>query len=563
MNTSINTPFSHPQYQKSEQKRTRQAKVGKPLFSVVFFAVFIVAAVLLFSVACNPSKSGNTIRIGTVGKIEQINPLAVKDDTSALAREALFAGLFRWNDKWTQEMVLCESLPDPSDGSISRVGDGLVSIRYKLKDGLKWSDDTALDSYDLLFAYQMAYSPRFIKFNPEVSTCVKKAGATDALTATFTIEPGMCDFPPVPLSKKALERKLMTGSPEELIKTFPKDSPYSGAYTVKSFEPRKIVLQRNGFFKGSMPTIDNIEIYCFASESEMLEQFKKNKLDIITPVSLDGLKQIPDEKRIQKLIKPSAGQICLIPNLDNSLPSDIRFRKALMYAIKRTEMSKEVTGSEEFTSISWLSSRHPAAVDVLAQYSASPEKAQKLIEDMGYKKNREGKYEKDGILLAPAVIINAEEPADYKTAVYLKESLEKIGVGLDIKAYPPDIYLQHLKERKFPDFIMVHITTPPWVNPEHFFLSKQIPSSANEYKGNNYSGWNNSENDNLCLQFKNSVSDNEKTQILKNQQQIFAADLPFIPLLNNPEIIVHELSISNIKPRGFGAITWNAEEWIR
>ncbi|MCE1248774.1 MAG: ABC transporter substrate-binding protein [Firmicutes bacterium] len=533
----------------------------------LILAAVVVAAVMVFALfagsACSQRKAGGVLRIGTVGRIDQVNPLAAKDDISAIVRDAVFASLFRYNEKWEEEPYLLERMPDASDGSVKHAGSGMISIDYTLKPDYKWSNGNPIDAYDLLFAYQMEYSPRFSKFNPDINNCVKKASVSNPQTASFTIVPGVCDFPPVPLSKKALEGKLIAGTAEELSKEFAGASPYSGPYIIKSFEPRKIVLARNSQFTKYFPAIDTIEIICYASETEMLEQYKKKMLDVITPVSMGGLNQIPDDKGIKKLVKPGSVQICLIPNLDNTFPSDIRFRKAVMYALKRNELSKKIMGSQEFMSISWLSPRHPASVDVLSQYSASEDKAQQMFEEMGYKQNKDGHFEKDGILLTPSVIVNSEEPLDYAAALYLKESLERVGAGLDIKAYPPDECARYLRERIFPDFIIAHIATPPSVDPEKLFHSKQIPGTLNDYNGLNYSGWRNSDNDALCVRNKDMISRDQKITLLKDHQKLFAADLPYIPLLIYPEIVVHDLSITNIKPRGFGAITWNIEEWIR
>jgi peptide/nickel transport system substrate-binding protein len=77
--------------------------------------------------------------------------------------------------------------------------------------------------------------------------------------------------------------------------------------------------------------------------------------------------------------------------------NDKRFRKALAYAINQQEIiDKAHRGFGTPASFGLLSPDHPFYNPETPSYPHDPEKARKILTSLGYEKNRNGFFEKNG-----------------------------------------------------------------------------------------------------------------------------------------------------------------------
>ena len=85
--------------------------------------------------------------------------------------------------------------------------------------------------------------------------------------------------------------------------------------------------------------------------------------------------------------------------------SEVRFRQALAYMINRREIiDKAHRGFGRIASCGLLSVDHDMYNPDTLAYPFNPSKAQTLIESLGYKKNGQGYYERDGSVLSVALL---------------------------------------------------------------------------------------------------------------------------------------------------------------
>ncbi|MCD4784328.1 MAG: hypothetical protein K8T10_10955 [Candidatus Eremiobacteraeota bacterium] len=535
-------------------------KNSKIIFSLIFSIALLLFSFILLH-GCTSKNKEKTVRIGFIGKANNINPLKKPDDISKQVISAVFAGLTRWNDKWEEEPVLCEKVPTLKNGGLKTKGKYLVQCLYSMKKESKWSDGSPLTVYDALFAYQMSYSPIFKKYNPEMLDVVKKVTIPGGNSIAYVMKRTYRGISLIPLPQESLENSLMSAERDNVDEVFLKNTSFSGAFQLESFSPRKILLKRNSNHPVAGSGFQKIEIIGYNREIDRIADLKAGKIDLAYNPSYETVREVQNEKNLKTDIVKGAGQLCLVANMKSSQAGNINLRKAIICVTDRKSMSVQIFGKPDFAPISWLSPRHPAAEDFLKKYSLSPKKAKNLINRMGFKKNKSQKYEKDEILLYPSVVLSGDDPLQYRTAQFLKKSMKKIGVDIEIKPYPEDVYQKMINEKDFPDFAIVRLETYPWMDPSDFFSRKSIPSGKSNDSQKNYGGWVNEENEKLCAAYRATLDPEDRFKILKKQQKIVAENLPIIPLLNIAEIVICNNKLKNIKPRGFGAIMWNVEEW--
>jgi len=91
--------------------------------------------------------------------------------------------------------------------------------------------------------------------------------------------------------------------------------------------------------------------------------------------------------------------------------------------------------------------------------------------------------------------------------------------------------------------------------------SGEIPTAANNYVGQNTPGYKNAEVDRLLEGAEGELDEGKRAVLLKKVQELWAEDLPSLPLFFRLELNVSRKDLKNYLPRGIGAPTWNAEAW--
>jgi peptide/nickel transport system substrate-binding protein len=111
---------------------------------------------------------GGTITYVTFTNVEVFNPRMLPEGVNFQVGELINRGLSEFDYQGNIVTELAEKLPDPADGDVS---DDLLTVTWKLKDGLTWSDGEPLTSDDLRFTWEVCGNP--------ANGCAKSEGLVD------------------------------------------------------------------------------------------------------------------------------------------------------------------------------------------------------------------------------------------------------------------------------------------------------------------------------------------------------------------------------------------------
>jgi peptide/nickel transport system substrate-binding protein len=103
----------------------------------------------------------------------------------------------------------------------------------------------------------------------------------------------------------------------------------------------------------------------------------------------------------------------------------------------------------------------------------------------------------------------------------------------------------------------------PELNEFDRFHTTMIPAEANAWQGNNRTGWRNADNDRVWEQLINELDDQKRIALFRREQEIFAEELPSVPLYFRLSLTTNMKAIKNIRPTGLGTfyIPWNSWQW--
>lgn len=242
-------------------------------------------------------------------------------------------------------------------------------------------------------------------------------------------------------------------------------------------------------------------------------------------------------------------------------------RKALSYAIDRKAVSNLVFygGREPCGGYALFSTAAQNAEVIKDATLYDPVKAEKTLADAGFKKTGGIWHTPEGVKVDFTVTTTVR--ADRRTQLeVIKEQLAKVGIIMRFEQVSGAILFGTLTPSR--QFDIAHFA---WgqntiVEPGGYTLyhSSAIPSKANGWQGQNYSGWRNTEADKLAEIFNEDLNAKNRNDAYFKHQVFWNRDVPELPLL---WWSAHTALQENLKGYDVGidvgTHTWNIMYWYR
>ncbi len=480
-----------------------------------------------------------------------------------------------------------------------------LSATFKILEGIKWSDGTPLTAVDTVFSYEIARDCR-TPFGPCTSGLANFGGtspvtrtasyaALDDLTVRWVGLPGFLDpnyrtnfFFPLP------HHQLGHLSADELLDA--EEINYKplgwGPYKVIAWTPSfRMVLERNPYyFRASegLPYFDRLTFRFMYQEGSApnLDALQRGSCDVLALDTHldDGLQRLLELQSTGKL-KLYANPDMIWEHLDygiNPAPGydrpdyfeDVRMRRAIAHCIDRERLVDQVWYGLSLLPHAYIFPSHPLYPDSgLRAYEYSPEAGRALLEEIGWRDaDGDGVREAHGvagIAEGTALRLNHETTdaeSRRRMAGQIAEDLSACGIALTVNHTPAaEFFVESADGRVFGRrFDLIHFAWLTGVVPPcKLFLSSEIPSEANAWKGTNVTGYSSPAFDAACQAALAALpGEPEYTAWHQEALRIFVEELPVLPLTTR-------LSVSASRPDLIGlqvdftqwTETWNIEEW--
>ena len=140
---------------------------------------------------------------------------------------------------------------------------------------------------------------------------------------------------------------------------------------------------------------------------------------------------------------------------------------------------------------------------------------------------------------------------------------QQLGIDVRIRNEPARVFFgQTVTQRKFPAFAMFAWISAPESVPRSTLHSEHIPSAANNWAGQNYTGFRNTEMDDLLEKIEVELDRNKRLELWRRFQHVYATELPVIPLYFRANAYILPKWLSGVTPTGHqGTTTLWIENW--
>lgn len=406
-------------------------------------------------------RQGGTVIFADWQEANLFNPYYYNQVTEANVTTATQAGLLTSTDDFKYAPDLADSIPTTANGGAVTNADGSVTVTWKLREGLMWSDGQPLTCDDFAFTNNWIIDPGNVGMPAGKSGYLTDAGLAN-YAATSTITPadinlsiacnsatdmvwtlkeayeGYLVLIPVPLPKHYMESipiaDALTGKgylADELPNT-----PVSGPFKYESVTPgQELRLVKNPNYKdhltGGTAILNTVVFKWYGDADAMIAAYSGGspEYDVATDLNdadipkLTGLnKVLALDSLTYEFLRPNWDSkhcsLTLQPARNGACPmSDPAMREALKYAIDKDNINARLLGGN--AAIAYTNTS-PSAWFYVAPTSVPKQdldKASQILADAGYStdpntgflfKNVDGNFTCDN---DPASAVQTGDPA--------------------------------------------------------------------------------------------------------------------------------------------------------
>ena len=475
-----------------------------------------------------------------------LNPAIQSGLATMFPGAQIFAGLLRFDNAWHPHPYLAEKWEIAKDG---------LSVKLNLVKDAVFHDGKPITSEDVAFSIMTVKALHPFK---SMLAPVERVDTPDPHTVIIHLKK------PHPAILLAMSPVLLPILPKhvygsvEKVKGHPANmKPIgSGPFKLESFVPGKEIrlVKNEDFFLKGRPYLDRLTIRIIRNTLEESLGMETGGIQMMT--SFQDLNQLNQLRSLNNLVviensfKGIGPIFWLAFNLRKKPFNDLRVRKAMAYAIDTRFIVSTVFNGETAMETGPISSSSPFYSSDVNLYGQDFEKANRLLDEAGYRRNETGKRFSFRMTYMPERTGINQKIAEYLGDVFLRN----LGVEAIID-HPENFndWIQKISNWEFDATLdNVYNWGDPVIGVHRTYLSTNIRKGV---MWSNTQGYSNPEVDALLEEAGSELDFEKRYALYRKFQKIITDELPVYPLFLPLFAIVHDKNLSGTNQSIWGIMT--------
>jgi peptide/nickel transport system substrate-binding protein len=373
-----------------------------------------------------------------------------------------------------------------------------------------------------------------------------------------------------------LERKIFLDDPARYRSRTRYDTDstnpglWFGPYRVVDKEPgSQIVLERNPTWWGPKPAFRRIVVRVIENTAALEANLLSGSIDMVAgELGLPLDQAIAFERRHGQsysiLYKPGLVYEHLDLRIDNPILADKRVRHALLLALDRDVINRQIYGGRQPPAATFVSPLDWVYDPAIVATRQDVDGARRLLDEAGWRMGANGmRVNARGEPLAFDLMTTAGNRSRELVQQVIQSQWKAIGIDARIRNQPARVLFgDTLTHRRFQGLAMFAWMSAPESVPRSILDSQEIPSSQNSYSGENWVGFASPEVDTLLDRIETTIDRDQRKALWFRLQEIYADELPAIPLFFRADAYILPKWLKGVVPTGHQEPTsaW-AENW--
>ena len=497
------------------------------------------------------------VNIAFTDSVGTVNPLNM-DVTfiNYYATSMMFLPLASFNDKYEPDYLLAESITT----------DDNQTFKVKLKDNAAWSDGEPVTSDDVIYTILKFTCPAvanpnfdftpFKGFNddgtsPEGATEIEGIHKTDDKNLEFICKDHMSlntFLNNVATWVCILPKHAIENIPDDQLLTdswFGHPDVVDGPYFLDDYDPAHYVSYHanENYFEGA-PKIPKIN-FRIMQGSEILAGLKSGEIDMVHPSCSIPVEDRDAVEKLEGFTTKYTDNIInemTLFNTSKEYLSDPRVRQAIIYAIDRDTIVKQLLNGKGEVTDGFICSGSPFYNEGKTKLSYDPDKAKQLLEEAGWDGSQTLQY-----------YVSSSDSIAVKAAQLIQQYLQNVGVKIEINTVD-FATLMTIGGTDEEDFFSVQYTITPndyWADIKNLIDVQDFSWSGGYY---------NEKVDEDLAKTQETTDETELKSLYNEIEEQVIEDAPMFPMYFQSNLGVVSDRLKNATPSFYGAFD-NIQEW--
>lgn len=409
--------------------------------------------------------------------------------------------------------------------------DGLI-YTFTLRSDVLWSDGAPFSAADVVYTVQTIQSSDYQGLE-DIASLWRTVAITEVNPTTVRLQ---LSEPFAPFLDYTTIGILPAHLLQEVSASDLPQAPFSrqpigtGPFVLDELTFDHATLSPNSRYFGQRPYLGTLQFKFYPDYESVLAAYERGEVE--------GIARIPPELLTRASALPNvtlnsaqlSGNALVFLNLNRAPFQQKEVREALSYAANRQKIVDQLLSGQGIPGSGPLLPNSWAYDQAIRKYPYDVSRAMGLLEQAGWRDtNDDGVREKDNQPLAFTLITNDDEPTRGKIAQQLAEDWKQIGAKVTVKVEPAaQVVQQALRPRDFDAILYGFSQLPPDPDPYSLWHSTQTPDRSSA--GQNYSGWQNAEVDQLLQEARRTTDTARRAELYREFQTLFMDELPALIL---------------------------------
>jgi peptide/nickel transport system substrate-binding protein len=542
--------------------------------------------------------AGDTVNLIYWQAASHLNPYlagGVKEiDASALVLEPLA----RYDEACNLVPWLAEEIPTLENGGVS---EDLISITWKIKPGILWSDGTPLTAEDAVFTAEYCLEPKLGCSSATEYADIESVEALDDLTVrlNFTV-PKPFPYGPFVTQRGAVIQKAQfedcVGAKAQQCTEENFNPIGTGAYKVEDFRANDVIVYQinenyrdpnKPFFKevvikGGGDAASAARAVLETGEADFAWNLQVEP-EILNTMKRAGMGKVVTSygAYVEHLAvnltdpDPALGENRSKWTPDNRFPhpflSDPVVRRALSLAIDRSILVQVGYGEAGQPFCNVVS--NPAIYVSTANDEClvqNIELANQILDEAGWERGPDGIREKNGVRLSIQYQASTNSVRQ-GTQALIKQMWEQIGVETELRNIESAVFFGNDPGSpntygKFYADIEMYTNPLNSPDPELYmatYACSEIADESNQWLGNNRGRYCSEEYDELVAELAVTAKVDDRAELVKKMNDMLVQDYIIIPLIHRGIPFAHANSLEGVRLNLWDNPLWNIADWTR
>ncbi len=416
------------------------------------------------------------------------------------------------------------------------------TLRFTLRDGVRWSDGKPFSADDVAFTFQLLKQHAALDAGG-VWRFVEDVRAEDARTVAFQFSrvyiPGFAELAQQPIVARHVWEKVADPV------TFTNPEPVgTGPFTeVTLFRNQVYELGRNPhYWQPGKPAVSALRFLAFPTNDQANLALVEGEVDWagnFVP-AVDRTFVARDPEHHGRWFPLYGSTVFLYPNTTLPPLNDVRVRKALSMALDRERLVEiAMYGYTRPADATALNDAYTTWRDAETAQGAwvkhDLEAAKRLLDEAGLKEGPDGLRRKaDGQPLALDIEVVGGWSDWVRAGQVVARDLRKLGVQAQLRTYEFGAWYARLQKGEFQLAISWSLDGPTPYTFYKWQLSPRTVRPVGEVAAANWHRYGDAEADELLTRFERADSEDEQRALMAAVQRRYSETAPSIPLFPNP-----------------------------